>query len=187
MRRDDVDWDALEQDYCGNRHTLLELVEKYKVSRCTILRTADRRVWKRDLSKKIADRTKEIAPRELIPLPPDRKKNDRNVIEFAARAAVEVIREQQADLNALRAQYRRMFGDVQADLEPTPKQVMECACILEKLIKIENQVFSIPTEPVKAEPKDDPFRAVIDMYKDGAKWLTSKSETKSSDNGQKTP
>lgn len=98
------DWELIEQEYRTGRFSLAQLERRHGVNRSNISRRVKRHGWKKDLTERVRERTREKISRAT--LPPEAletySETDELVIEFAADENAAVVKGHRKSLDRWR-------------------------------------------------------------------------------------
>ncbi|MHB0775419.1 hypothetical protein [Halomonas sp. WWR20] len=184
------DWEAIEAEYRTGRFSLRQLSDRHGPSEAAIRKRAKgdakRPAWKKDLTQKVRERTREKITREA--LPPEAREtlsdDDEAIVEHAANENTAVVHGHRKLLNRWRGvsdqfidrltqqlergkrEVQLKSGDVieiDLDMEYLGKCMGHGANALEKVVKLERQSYGLDLEGEKQASHEDALDALDEL------------------------
>lgn len=118
-RRSDIDWDAIERDYCTGQFTSRELAAKHGVTHVAINGRAKKHGWTQDLSAQVRQRTNAALISGNLPPPAPGKLPEKpeTAMEIAVRSNIEVIRQHRAYISKAHRIVQKLFDCLEVEVD----------------------------------------------------------------------
>jgi hypothetical protein len=113
-----IDWPAIEREYRTGIYSNAELARTYGVDRTAISKRASRHGWKRDLSARVRERTRQkIVTDDVTDVTGGNAKDEEEfteeeIVEAAARTRVYLLRDHRKDISALRKAETELIKEI---------------------------------------------------------------------------
>ena len=112
-----IDWEAVEKDYRTGKYSTRQLGERHNCSNASVANKAKERGWKKDLTKKINQRTRHKAT-ELA----TGKTDDNEIVEAAAEENAKIIANHKKSVSGWQQRTNR-FAELIDDAMKPPEKV----------------------------------------------------------------
>ncbi|GAB2799047.1 hypothetical protein GCM10027040_27580 [Halomonas shantousis] len=180
------DWEAIEAEYRTGRFSLRQLADRHGPSEAAIRKKIKAQGWKKDLTQKVRERTREKITREA--LPPEAREalsdDDEAIVEHAANENSAVVHghrkllgrwrgiadryaeQLEAQLATGKIDVQLKSGDVaeiDVPLDYVGKAMANGTAALEKVVKLERQSYGLDLEGDKQASHEDALDALDEL------------------------
>ncbi len=167
-----INWPAIEIDYRAGVKSLRVLAAEYGISHGAINKRARRDGWSRDLSARIAERTREMVSRAAVSAEDTAvsRAAERTVVEANATLQADIILAHRTDIQAARALVVSMLGELDAagqareelSLSSRAGIVDKLSGALSRLVALEREAFGLNRGEVAPDPIDEMSREQLE-------------------------
>ena len=167
-----INWPAIEIDYRAGVKSLRVLAAEYGISHGAINKRARRDGWSRDLSARIAERTREMVSRAAVSAEDTAvsRAAEKAVVEANATLQADIILAHRTDIQAARALVVSMLGELDAagqareELSLSSRAVIvdKLSGALSRLVALEREAFGLNRGEVAPDPVDEMSREQLE-------------------------
>lgn len=167
-----INWQAIERDYRAGIKSLRVLAAEYGISHGAINKRARRDGWSRDLSARIAERTREMVSRAAVSAEDTAvsRAAEKAVVEANATLQADIILAHRTDIQAARALVVSMLGELDAagqareELSLSSRAVIvdKLSGALSRLVALEREAFGLNRGEVAPDPVDEMSREQLE-------------------------
>lgn len=167
-----INWPAIEIDYRAGVKSLRVLAAEYGISHGAINKRARRDGWSRDLSARIAERTRELVSRAAVSAEDTAvsRAAEKAVVEANATLQADIIMAHRTDIQAARALVVSMLGELDAagqareELSLSSRAVIvdKLSGALSRLVALEREAFGLNRGEVAPDPIDEMSREQLE-------------------------
>lgn len=167
-----INWPAIEIDYRAGVKSLRVLAAEYGISHGAINKRARRDGWSRDLSARIAERTRELVSRAAVSAEDTAvsRAAEKAVVEANATLQADIILAHRTDIQAARALVVSMLGELDAagqareelSLSSRAGIVDKLSGALSRLVALEREAFGLNRGEVAPDPVDEMSREQLE-------------------------
>lgn len=167
-----INWPAIEIDYRAGVKSLRVLAAEYGISHGAINKRARRDGWSRDLSARIAERTREMVSRAAVSAEDTAvsRAAEKAVVEANATLQADIILAHRTDIQAARALVVSMLGELDAagqareELSLSSRAVIvdKLSGALSRLVALEREAFGLNRGEVAPDPIDEMSREQLE-------------------------
>lgn len=167
-----INWPAIEIDYRAGVKSLRVLAAEYGISHGAINKRARRDGWSRDLSARIAERTRELVSRAAVSAEDTAvsRAAEKAVVEANATLQADIIMAHRTDIQAARALVVSMLGELDAagqareELSLSSRAVIvdKLSGALSRLVALEREAFGLNRGEVAPDPVDEMSREQLE-------------------------
>ena len=167
-----INWPAIEIDYRAGVKSLRVLAAEYGISHGAINKRARRDGWSRDLSARIAERTREMVSRAAVSAEDTAvsRAAEKAVVEANATLQADIILAHRTDIQAARALVVSMLGELDAagqareELSLSSRAVIvdKLSGALSRLVALEREAFGLNRGEVAQDPIDEMSREQLE-------------------------
>ena len=167
-----INWPAIEIDYRAGVKSLRVLAAEYGISHGAINKRARRDGWSRDLSARIAERTREMVSRAAVSAEDTAvsRAAEKAVVEANATLQADIILAHRTDIQAARALVVSMLGELDAagqareELSLSSRAVIvdKLSGALSRLVALEREAFGLNRSEVAPDPIDEMSREQLE-------------------------
>ena len=167
-----INWPAIEIDYRAGVKSLRVLAAEYGISHGAINKRARRDGWARDLSARIAERTRDLVSRAAVSAEDTAvsRAAEKAVVEANATLQADIILAHRTDIQAARALVVSMLGELDAagqareelSLSSRAGIVDKLSGALSRLVALEREAFGLNRGEVAPDPIDEMSREQLE-------------------------
>ena len=170
--RKDLDWEAIERDYCSGQFTTRQIADTHKTSHVTISTKAKKLGWVKNLAAKIHATAKEKLNKSLLTekLSSNKKLADLQIVEAGSNAVTELILSHRKDIRRSRALSKLMLEEMEAQCE-NPADFQKLGELLKsnntaEINKLYQRVISLPGRIDGAKKLAETLKLLVSMERE---------------------
>ncbi|SBT10670.1 conserved hypothetical protein [Candidatus Propionivibrio aalborgensis] len=170
--RKDLDWEAIERDYCSGQFTDRQIAARNGTTHATVGNRAKAEKWTKDLSAKIhasarAKLSKSLLTKELSK---NKKEADRELVEVSSNAVTELILSHRKDIRRSRELSKLMLAEMEAQCE-NPADFQKLGELLKgdntaEINKLFQRVISLPGRIDGAKKLAETLKLLVSMERE---------------------